>query len=135
MGDFAFGLCRDPLICPAPQFCKWRGREIMSVPRNTMFFLREKRVRHCIKKNIYCRTPQSICKSSSSLLGICLFKCCVRCFTFSAWNREAVFVIAPYPQGRQNKMDSLSLNNSGSKLFFFFLFLCVGVLLSALHKV
>lgn len=123
-GWFCFWFVQRPADMSGPQFCKWQGREIMSVPRNIMFFFerKESEALHKEEQHIYCRTPQSICKSSSSLLGICLFECCVRCFTFSAWNGEAVVVIAVYPQGRQNKLDSLSRNNCGSKLFFFFFF-------------
>lgn len=94
---------------------------VCSPQHNVLFERIESEATHKEEQNIYCRTPQSICKSSSSLLGICLFKCCVCCFTFSVWKGEAaetVVVIALYPQGRQNKLDSLSRNNSGSKLFF-----------------
>lgn len=126
MGDFAFGLCISADMSSQPILQMAGNRNNVCSPQhNVLFERKESEALHKEEQNIYCRTPQSICKSSSSLLGICLFKCCVRCSTFSAWNGEAaetVVVIALYPQGRQNKLDSLSRNNSGSKLFFFFFF-------------
>lgn len=66
---------------------------VCSPQHNVLCERKESEALHKEEQHIYCRTPQSICKSSSSLLGICLFECCVRCFTFSAWNGEASWTV------------------------------------------